>query len=300
MSTLDALNTEFGIDDKLQFLEGKGGLTLFRLSHSGNTVEGYLYGGHICSFVHGGEELLWMSSTSFFEKAQPIRGGIPLCFPWFGPSELDSLPQHGYLRLSEMQVKACSCDDKAVSLVLQLATSAIGVAGNFAALDIELELKLGSSLAMHLRAVNSSTETQKVTAALHTYFEVSNVEQVDIPALHGLSYLDKTQDYASFEQVAPFAINCEHDRVFSKAPQHVELLDPGNKRRIIIESEGNNNTVVWNPGAEKAVGIGDFDETRQANMLCIEPACALDDAVMLKPGESFELAQRLWAEPIGS
>ncbi len=296
--SIESLNQQFGSENRITFSEGEGGLSRFKLCHKQNSVEGYLYGGHICSFIHSGEELLWMSADSAFAKGEPIRGGVPLCFPWFGPSEIAGLPQHGYLRLSEMQVTASFADEGETRLSLELPPSAVGVSGDFAALGIRVEICLSNALSMTLSAVNQSSDVQRITAALHSYFEVSNVEQIDIPALHGLSFLDKTQDFKQLQQEAPFAITIEHDRVFSNTPKRVELFDPGKGQKIIIESTGNNNTVVWNPGAEKAAQIPDFEGTRQANMVCIEPACALDEAVDLAPGSTFELCQRLWREAL--
>ena len=157
---------------------------------------------------------------------------------------------------------------------------------------------MSDNLWMALTTTNTSDHMLKVGAGLHNYFGVSERSHASIPALTGLTYLDKTAGFARKIQSSPLALAGEIDQVFLNAPPTVELLDTGYSRRIVVESWGNSDLVVWNPGPLVASAMRDFDDDGYDRMVCIEPAIALDRRVNLAPGERHVVGQTIRRLPL--
>ncbi|MEM8490504.1 MAG: D-hexose-6-phosphate mutarotase [Pseudomonadota bacterium] len=274
-------------------IEERPGLPELILEHAGARVRLSLQGAHITEYFVNDENLFWVSDSARFSPGAAIRGGIPLCWPWFGASLDDpEWPQHGFARKSQFEPVSQDSNAEFTSAVLQL-TRISTVPEWEAAAQLEFEVRLSDRLWMQMRTTNCSNRDLLVGCALHSYFEVSDCGAVSIPALTGLDYLDKTKDFARKTQATPMKVEGEVDRVFLEPPSCVELVDPGYERTLSIEAWGHSDLVVWNPGPKVAASMNDFDDDGFRQMICIEPALALNNRKRLAPGESFCVGQTL-------
>lgn len=280
----------------IEMLNHRPELPELELSHGNARLRLSLQGAHITQYVIDDDDLLWVSESARFEAGAAIRGGIPLCWPWFGASLDDSdWPQHGFARTGKFSLVSQATDDLGSSVVLELDQSAAVPAWRHAA-RLEVEIRLSDHLWMELRTTNTSDESILVGAGLHSYFSVASSSNVAIPALTGLSYLDKPTGYTRQLQREHLVVEGEIDRVYLEAPKGVVLEDPGKARSIAIDAWGNTDLVVWNPGTTVAAAMADFDDDGFERMICIEPAIALDRRFRLGPGETLAVGQTIRME----
>ena len=295
LSNIAGLNERFGVDGIVHFGEGINSMPKVELTFDTAILELYLQGAHITRYQPAaGIEVLWMSDSALYQPGKALRGGIPLCWPWFGAhADNPDLPQHGYARTSQFQVSSTKADHQATSIILTLdaAQAPWPEWENRAAL--EFEIRLSDSLWMEMRSCNLSASPLILSNALHSYFAISQRQQVAIPAVTGLTYLDKLQDYLPRQQASEITLKSEVDRVYQAPPATIDLLDQGHGINTSIESWGNSNLVIWNPGEQKARQMKDFDDHGFEKMICIEPANALAQCITLLPGEHHRLGQTI-------
>jgi len=292
-TAIAALNERFGRADRLRFGEGNGGLPKLELEFAGACAEIYLQGAHVTRYRPAGHrEVLWLSDSARYAPGVALRGGIPLCWPWFGAGD-NGRPQHGYARNSEFTPQAACADHAMTAVVLALDAAATPYPDWRGRLQLELEIRLADSLWMELRSRNLAAEAVVISNALHGYFAISRRDRIRIPALTGLAYLDKLQDYRELPQSDAFVLDTEVDRVYQYPPTTIQLIDRDWRRVTSIECWGNNNLVVWNPGAHKAAAMADFDAAGFEHMVCIEPANAASQSVVLQTGETHRLGQQI-------
>lgn len=294
-SNAAALNNRFGLDNRLQFSEGFSGLAKAELSYKEARLELYLQGAHVTRYQPiANHEVLWMSDTAVYATGKALRGGIPLCWPWFGPHpENPQRPQHGYARTASFTVLSTSANAESTSIILALDPAAAPYPEWQDRARLEVEIRLSDSLWMEMRTLNSSDTALTVSNALHTYFSISGRNRVTLPGVTGLTYLDKPQRYKRLEQTDAITISGEVDRVYLAPPLEIELLDSVRQTKTSISTWGNHNLVVWNPGGSNAKTMADFDDRGFDKMLCIEPANALDQSIRVNPGECHRLGQKI-------
>lgn len=277
----------------IQEIQQHPGLPELVLEHRQSRVRLSLQGAHITAYSVEDDDLLWLSRSARFERGKAIRGGIPLCWPWFGASLDDTAwPQHGFARTSQFRLVGQRNGVQETSVVLRL-DDVHGTGDWQHAASLEVEIRLSDHLWMELRTTNLSDRERLVGAALHSYFRVSDCRTVSVPALTGLAYLDKPDGFARRTQDAPLHIDGEVDRVYLMPPRNVELIDPARPGHIAIDTWGSTDLVVWNPGPAVAASMRDFDDEGYRNMVCIEPALALDNRRRLAPGEHFAVGQTI-------
>ena len=273
---------------------GAGGLDRLVLSAAEGEAHVFLQGGHVSHFQPKGEKpVLWMSGRSRFETGTPLRGGVPICFPWFGPKVgSPDAPMHGYARILAWAVAGITREpDGSLRAGLELTPEAAARGGFPYELALSLTVRVGRALRMELAARNVNGAAVTFEEALHPYFAVSDVRQVRIRGLEGVSYLDKTAAMARKPgEAEPIAIAAETDRVYLGTSGPVAIEDPGWHRRIVIGKCGSSTTVVWNPWIAKAKTMPDFGEDEWIEMVCVESANAADDAVTLAPGATHVMA----------
>lgn len=294
-SNTAALNKQFGLDNRMQFSERFSGLEKAELCYQEARLELYLQGAHVTRYQPvANHEVLWMSDTAVYAAGTALRGGIPLCWPWFGPYLEDpDRPQHGYARRSRFSVVSTSVDTESTSIILALDPAAAPFPEWRDRAQLEVEFRLSDSLWMEMRTFNVSDSALTVSNALHTYFSISGRDLVALPGVTGLTYLDKPQRYKQLRQTDAIAIRSEVDRVYLAPPPEIELLDSARQTKTSISTWGNQNLVVWNPGEANAKTMADFDDRGFEQMLCIEPANALDRSIQLKPGACHRLGQQI-------
>ena len=270
------------------FHDQPGPFPRLRLTTALATAEIALQGAHVTHFQPAGAApVLFLSQASHFAPGQPIRGGVPVCFPWFGArAGRPESPAHGFARIMPWEVESLAgTHDLGATAVLRLASSdetrAVWPHDFIARLRIEVTRQL--TLALEIE--NTGATPFQCEEALHTYFAVGDVREVSITGLEGASYLDKL-DGLRRKQLgsAPLRIEAETDRVFPGSGATCVIHDPELARRIVIERSGSQTTVVWNPWIAKAAAMADFGDDEWPRMLCIETANTGSDAITLGPG----------------
>ncbi len=293
MSTSIAdLNSRFQIRGAATVVAGNGGLPKIQITTPTALGEIYLHGAHITSWKPSGEdEVLFLSPHSLYEEGKAIRGGVPICFPWFGAKADDpKAPAHGFVRTKSWQLESIgqSGEEVILSTVSDDATRA------FWPYDFRLEYRVvfGTELLMELTMTNTGTSPLRFEEALHAYYSVGDVTKASVSGLDGVKYLDKTDSMHEKTQSGDVTITAETDRVYEHTARAIELYDPVLRRRIAIEKEESRNTVVWNPWTEKARELTDLGDDQWKSMLCIESANVGDTAVDLAPGEQHMMTGR--------
>lgn len=251
-----------------------------------------LYGAQVLRFCpfSDGRERLWLSEKAILDGSKPIRGGMPVCWPWFsdrhGQPSARNLPSHGYLRDQMWQLTDATEEMQATALYFSPKTThGDGFDGDA---TVILKVTVGKSLGVSLITRNHGSDPITITCALHTYFAVSNIAEARITGLEG-EFEDKTRDFARFNTPAPYVIEGEVDRVHLTRPDTLVLQGPDNQTHI--HSEGHDSIVVWNPGHHQSATMSDMTDDGYQTMLCIETAVTL--GVTIAAGEEHTLTQRI-------
>lgn len=291
-----ALNGKFGIDGQIAFKAGPGDLVSVEITNAYARAAVALQGGHVYQFQpHGAPPVLWLSRLSRYTPGKAIRGGIPICWPWFGPHPDDQRkPAHGFARTLPWTVLSTAVDaGGAIQLQLGLQDTPETRALWPHAFDLRLTIVVGATLQIALRTRNTDTATWTYTGALHSYFQVSDVTTVAIDGLDQTTYVDKVDAGQRKLQHGPVTIDGEIDRVYLATAAATTLRDPGGQRRIMIAKSGSRSTVVWNPWQAKAQQLADFGDEEFRTMLCVETANAADDVITLQPGAEHVLGAHI-------
>jgi D-hexose-6-phosphate mutarotase len=275
---------------------GSGGLERLVLEADHGVAHVYLHGAQVTHFQpRDARPVLFLSRESRFEAGAPgkaIRGGVPICFPWFGAKPDDpAAPAHGFARLLAWQVTDLSRDDRGrARATLRLDASDYTrrfFPHDFAAV---LSVTVDASLQLGLTVVNRGSVPMRIEEAFHTYLAVDDARRVSIRGLEGGAYIDKTEGAArKLGEPAPIAITRETDRVYPGARGAVTIDDPVGSRRIVVDKSGSATTVVWNPWSAKAAAMTDFGDDEWTEMACVEAANTGEDAVTIAGGESHTM-----------
>lgn len=256
------------------------------------------YGAHVMSWAPtGADPVLWVSSQAKDSVGEAIRGGVPICFPWFGPGRSGDLkPAHGFARITEWKLAdRISEDDAAAATARFILTHE----------DIDPQLRgafphpfravytvdFGAELIMSLTVTNTGSTAFEFEEALHTYLSVGDSRRISIDGLDGARYFDKVAQQEE-QQSGAVTITDETDRVYH-SQDTVRVKDPAMGRTITVAKEGSANTVVWNPWTEKSKAMDDFADAEWQSMVCVETANVLGDAVHVDAGKSHTMTQRL-------
>lgn len=265
-----------------------------------------LHGAHLLSWIPTGQrDVFWLSPRALPEPAA-IRGGVPLCWPWFAKQDMPaSAAQHGLVRTLPWQVSAIhSVSNDEISLSLEPCAQATpdSILAELApGLQVSLRITLGETLSQTLHTRNLGSQTFQLTQALHNYFSVGNASLAGIEGITGLPYQDRLRDLATDVQHTPFMLDQACDRTYRHAAQdsraqpthRYTLVDPAWQRRIVIDTQGSQSVVVWNPGSEGARKIADLPDEGWQDFFCIEAANAGPDVIALAPGAEHRLGQTL-------
>jgi glucose-6-phosphate 1-epimerase len=251
-----------------------------------------LFGGQVLSYApRGFDDLLWMSPTAS-QPPKSIRGGVPICWPWFAKQGVaPESPQHGFARTAPWQLQRTEIDASGnIELTLAPIDDALPEA------RVEQKIRVGSTLTQVLTTTASRPYT--LTQAFHTYFRVGDAEKIGIEGLDGRTYLDKPSNFASNVQTGKFRLDGECDRIYLDTQGDFAIHDPVLARRIRIRSSGSHSLVVWNPNAERIKTFADIPHSDWRNYFCLEVANAGTDTVNLLPGASHRIQQELSAESL--
>lgn len=279
----------FEIPGRVAILEGSGELPKIEVTSDWSTAEIYLQGAHVTGFQKKGDApLLFTSQFSRFENDQPIRGGVPIIFPWFGARE--SGPAHGFVRQSEWTLhETTTVPTGGVALRFGFPGSALGA--TWPPFSAYYVVTVTERLALELIITNTSVDQNlSFENCLHTYFAVHDIHAVAVTGLKGVNYLDKVDHFApKTETTDAIKIAGETDRIYLDATGPVEILDPGYHRRIRVEKTSSHSTVLWNPWIAKAQQMSDFGNDEYRQMLCVESGNVAKNKLSLAPGRSSVL-----------
>jgi glucose-6-phosphate 1-epimerase len=291
MIDIDELDDKFSIEGELGFAELDGDLVYITVSNKYADADICLYGAHITSFrPRNSMDLLWMSPDSFFEVGKPIRGGIPVCFPWFGPHKTDaSKPQHGFARLMYWDVLETATKPSGETFIrLQLCSSDETKAYWPYDFCAEMSITVGLSMTVTLKVTNTSDEAFSYTCALHTYYGLSALENLKIEGLQGITYYNQLTGENGVQEEEILQIQEPLTRHYLDTETPSVIVDPVFRRRIKASKKGSKVTTVWNPGAETCASIADLPDDGFETFVCVEATNAFDFPIQLASGESFE------------
>ncbi|MEL6375259.1 MAG: D-hexose-6-phosphate mutarotase [Pseudomonadota bacterium] len=322
-TTAADLDARFGAVSGVAFRDGPQGTAAIDIATDRAHASIALHGGQVLAWQprkggpgtkagdgEGGDDsaaptaapVLWLSPGARFEEGKAVRGGIPVCWPWFGahPS-LHEAPSHGLVRTVPWQVEVCTLSaERGVDLRLTAprpAPADRNTAGRAQPLwppdaKVGLEISVGRQLRLALTTHNEGPEAITLSQALHTYFHVGDIAATRITGLEGAAFIDTLRDDAVMREAAPITIDREVDRIYVDAPQAVTIHDEANARRIIVEKRGSASWVVWNPWTAKAARLGDMgDDAAQTyrQMVCVETTNAASDARLIEPGATHTM-----------
>lgn len=294
------LNEKFAIPGLLQFVENDQGALVARADTPQGTMELARQGAQLLFWTPKGQApVVWLSPAAQFNSGKSLRGGVPVCWPWFGPHpENSTLPGHGFARNLEWRMlEACRLRD-ALRITMIFVPDAEQQKIWPHEAELTLSVTMGETLEMALTTKNMGSSAFTISQALHTYFHVGDIENVSVEGLEGKAYIDKVGEQTQRQQQGAVSINSEVDRIYLDCPDDLLIVDKALQRRIRIARQGSNSAVIWNPWEEKGAAFGDMGEQGYRNMLCVETSNAASDTISINPGESFTQISRYSVEPL--
>jgi glucose-6-phosphate 1-epimerase len=281
------LNRRFGIHGTARVEVGEGGLPKVLVSGPAAAGSMYLHGGHLCSWTpRGRTETLYLSPRSAYRDGVAIRGGIPVCFPWFGENAANPrAPAHGLVRTKAWEIESIEETAGAVTVTMFTASNAQTRPWWPAEFRLLHRATFGSELSLELVMTNTGATPLRFEEALHTYFYVGDCRQARVSGLNGIEFIDKADSFRRKMQTGDVTITGETDRVYMPVAGAVELADPILDRRFRISKQNAQTIVVWNPWASASSRMQDLGEDEYLRMLCIEVANVGEAALELAPDE---------------
>jgi glucose-6-phosphate 1-epimerase len=271
-------------------------LKIVRVIHEKASAAIALHGGHVISFKPAGQkDLLWMSQEAIYDGKAALRGGIPVCWPWFGRV---AAPAHGFARTSEWKLLEHRENDNGVIVCLGLKANQSTLAIWPHQFEMVLKVEVSDKLKVTLTMTNTDTTDWLFSAALHTYLNISNIREIETRGM-GSEYIDGLNNAQLTQGGDVLTLTDTIDRVYTQPKAQITVQDPGFARQLLIENEGANSAVIWNPWAEGAQSMGDMQNDGYQTMICIESsqhAPSIEAGTVVKAGESYSLATTISAQ----
>ena len=294
------LNKKFAIENHLSFKDTDTGISIAEIANSQATASISLQGGHIMTWQPKSQPqpVIWLSKLAKLAPGKSIRGGVPVCWPWFGPHPSEpSYPAHGFARTSPWKVAASRAIGHNVSELELVLEDNEQTRTMWPALTrLSIRISVSERLKIALITENLGDDAVTIGEALHTYFHIGDIADIQVQGLDQCEYLDKVAGGERRHQSGAIAFNGETDRVYVNTEDQCVIVDNGLKRKIHIGKSASHSTVVWTPWTEKADKMGDFGPDGWRSMVCVESANALENAVNVAPGATHTLAVEYWAE----
>lgn len=301
---IDSLNDEFSLEihhNNLHIKAGKGDIPVVVVQNRHASAEISLQGAHLLSWVpNEQEDVIWLSDDATFKPGKSVRGGVPICWPWFGANESNAaFPAHGFARTTNWQIlstEALEGGSTRISFITepQTKTEAMWPANT----SVQIKITVGKKLELELITHNNGDEAIVIGQALHTYFKVGDINKVLVHGLDNVDYLDKPDDFKRKVQHGPIVIDEEVDRIYIDTASDCVIEDKTLNRNIVIKKSGSHSTVVWNPWKEVADKMGDLGNNGYTKMLCVESSNAAEDVVTVEAGQAHHLWVQYEAQPI--
>src|ERR1700758_1185255 len=249
MRVVEELNHRFGIPGVAKIDEGNGGLPRIQIAGSGAEGEMYLHGAHVTSWKPGGnDEVLFLSTKSRWQEGQAIRGGIPICFPWFRAKADDpKAPAHGFVRTKTWHLESIVQDKSGVCVSMSTESDEQTRRWWPAEFRLVYRVVFGPELLLELICTNTGKTPLRFEEALHTYNRVANVAKVQLQGLDTVHFLDNTDSNAAKTQRGGVRIASATDNAFLGTQNDVDLIDPQMGRHIRLQKANSLATVLWSP-----------------------------------------------------
>lgn len=286
-------------------------LTCWRVRYGTHDLLISQQGAQILSYQQDGQPpLIWLSEQAAYRRGQGVRGGVPVCWPWFGNllrnphtvqamhTQPDAAPAHGLVRTLNWALEGIDCRDDGITLEFSYNTVTHPLPDWPHAAKLRLCIQLDERLQIKLGTRNLGETPLSISQALHSYFAVSDIRHVTVEGLHGCRYIETLEDWQQREQTGALHFCGETDRIYLNTPAQLSILDPAWQRRIHLLSRGSQSAVVWNPWTDKAQRLSQFAHDAWQGMLCIEHANVMADTLTLAPDEQQWLEVSLWAEQL--
>ncbi|MGA2810764.1 MAG: D-hexose-6-phosphate mutarotase [Candidatus Acidiferrum sp.] len=287
------LDRRFGISGAVRVVADQAGNAVLRIATEKCLAAIHLHGAQVTSWKPAGTgEVIFLSSKARFAEGQAIRGGIPICFPWFRAKADDPrAPQHGFARTRLWALDSVE-NRGAEGIAVAMSTASDPATRELWPHDFRARLSatFGSKLQLEFAVTNTGARPFRYEEALHTYHHVGDVRKARVRGLEGASYLDNTDGNREKKQTGEVSIPRAADMAYLASPHALELLDPELKRSIHIVKQNSASTVIWNPGEDAAQKMSDLGAREWEKFLCAEGANILADAVELGAKENHTMA----------
>ena len=294
---------DFSLKPALKFFEDTQGLKFIEVDNALATAKIALQGAHIMHWQpkSAAHPVLWLSSQARNVQGRSIRGGVPICWPWFGAHPTDSsYCTHGFARVIPWQlIDADTLQNGATKLVLKIIDTPEAKRQLSYPYTLTLTITIGETLKIDLATTNLGNHPFMIGEAYHTYFHISDIAKINISGLEDSLYADKVLNYERSVQHGNLKFNGEFDRVYLNTTTDCVIEDSGLNRKIRVGKSGSDTTVVWSPGADKAHQMGDMgtvDEWR--TMICVENTNAMENSVVVSPNHTHILSAEYSVEDL--
>lgn len=277
---------------------GAGGLDVVRVATPQASAEIYLQGAHLTSWAPAGREVLWMSRASRFSAGSAIRGGIPLCFPWFGAhTGSEGAPAHGFARLRTWELVSGDEVGDAAVVTLRLADDELTRSSPWPhPFEARYTVTVAAALTVSLDITNCGDEDASFEEAMHTYLAVEDIRRTVVRGLEGVPFVDRLAGPADAES-GPVRFTAETDRIYLGTRGSVTVHQEGSGTGVTIAKDGSDATVVWNPWVAKAQAMEDFGDDEWTRMVCVETCNVRDAQVHLRAGDTHTMTAVLTVTP---
>ena len=294
------LDRKFGIPGSVEFRTGDHGAVVAQVSNTHATASIARQGAQLLTWAPAGQPpVVWLSPAARFTAGKSLRGGAPVCWPWFGAHPGDAAkPAHGFARNLDWKIVETARLRDATRIVLHLVPEPAQRALWTHSAELTLAVTVGERLRLELTTCNTGADAFRLTQALHTYFHVGDIGATRIEGLGGKTYVDRADGDARVVQDGPVTLRAEVERIYLDCPGGTTIVDEALQRRIRIGKQGSRSCVVWNPWADKGAKFGDMGENGYRQMICVETSNAWDDVVDVAPGTEHTLSTECSVEPL--
>jgi glucose-6-phosphate 1-epimerase len=299
---INQLNEHFGLPGVLAFQTTASGLIRADITTPHATATVYLQGAHVAAWQPAGRApVIFTSRKTELKPGKAIRGGVPIAFPWFANRHDGKTgPSHGFARIQDWTLAFAALAGDDLHLTFTLGPNELSRSLGFDQFRLAYQLTIGRTLTMQLTVANDGGAPLVFEEALHTYYAVTDIHEIAISGLDGVSYLDKVDNFNKKLQHGDITVTGPTDRVYLDTTATCVLKDHAGKRHISVAKTGSTTTVVWNPWEEGAAKLADMDPTEWHEFVAIETVNAATDAITLAPGATHTMQARVAVETVES
>ena len=290
---IEQLNADYGISNKAQFVEGKGGFPVIEIKNEYAKATISLYAGQVLSFqpANQPQDMMFLSSKAYYTEGKAIKGGVPICWPWFGPDPEDKgRSNHGFVRNRMWQMREIESGQDGSTVVVMGLTDTPETRRIWDySFDLTIAITVGASLTIELITRNTGDKPFEITQALHTYFRIGDISQVRVLNLEDTSYLDKVDGGKNKTQTGDVTFSSECDRIYLDVPSQLIVDDLALGRKIKITTANSNTAIVWNPGSQVSANMADLGDLDYQKFVCVETANAANEVITIAAGDDYNL-----------